>query len=76
MSILVQTPDYESQLKERIAVSEMSKFLSILVQTPDYESQLKERMVASEIYARQIQIQQAKVRQKNINPTAHKKIKI
>jgi hypothetical protein len=35
-----------------------------LVQTPDYESQLKERMVASEIYARQIQIQQAKVRQK------------
>ncbi len=38
--------------------------MSICVQTPDYESQLKERMVASEIYARQIQIQQAKVRQK------------
>jgi hypothetical protein len=47
-----------------------------LVQTPDYESQLKERMVASEIYARQIQIQQAKVRQKKYKTNYTVKIKI
>jgi hypothetical protein len=49
LSILVQTPDYESQLKERMVASEMSNILLVLVQTPDYESQLKERTVASEM---------------------------
>jgi hypothetical protein len=47
-----------------------------LAQTPDYESQLKERMVASEIYARQIRIQQAKVRQKKYKTNCTLKIKI
>ena len=31
------------------------------MQAPDYDIQLKERLVAGEIYARQIQLQQAKV---------------